>query len=106
MVAARAPQLACRLEELNPGEMRLLTLRGRKILLMRVDGDVYAFQNACPHKAAPLNEGCLHVGRREIICPWHRYRFDLTTGASVTNPQMIAKRFPVEIRNGEIFVVV
>jgi len=86
--------------------MQLRTVRQRKILLLRVDDDVYAFQNACPHKGGPLDEGCLHVGRREIICPWHRFRFSLATGASVTNPNLVAPTFPVEIRDGAIYVSV
>jgi nitrite reductase/ring-hydroxylating ferredoxin subunit len=106
MVNDRAAEFACKLEDLPPGEMRLMTVRQRKILMMRVDDDVYAFQNACPHKAAPLDEGCLHTGRREIICPWHRYRFDLKTGASITNPAMVAKHYPVEIRDGAVYVAV
>ena|ERR1700761_2388891 len=106
MVTAREPEFVCKLDELPPGEMRLMSVRRRKVLMMRVDDDVYAFQNACPHKAAPFDEGCLHVKRREIICPWHRYRFDLNTGASITNPQMVALHFPVEVRDGSIYVTV
>jgi len=97
---------ACLLDELPAGAMRLVTVRQRKIVLMRVDDDVYAFQNACPHKAGPLNEGTLHTGRCEIICPWHRFRFDLKSGASVTNPALVAKTFPVSVRDGQIFVTV
>jgi nitrite reductase/ring-hydroxylating ferredoxin subunit len=104
MVDARAPELACRLDDLPAGTMRLLTVRRRKVLLLRVDADVYAFQNACPHKGGPLDEGHLHPGRREIICPWHRFRFALATGASITNPALIAPTYPVEIRDGAIYV--
>ena len=106
MVNARPAEFACNLEELPAGEMRLMSVRRRKVLMMRVDDDVYAFQNACPHKAAPLDEGHLHTGRREIICPWHRYRFELGTGTSVTNPAMACRTYPVEIRDGAIYVTV
>jgi nitrite reductase/ring-hydroxylating ferredoxin subunit len=106
VVNERAAEFACTLDELPAGEMRLMEVRRRKVLLMRVDDDVYAFQNACPHKAAPLHEGWFHTGRREIICPWHRYRFELGSGASVTNPKMVCRTFPVEIRDGGIYVTV
>jgi nitrite reductase/ring-hydroxylating ferredoxin subunit len=101
-----APEAVCRLEDLPKGTLRLETVRRRKIALMRVDDDVYAFSSACPHKGAPLEEGCLHEGRREIICPWHRFRFDLTTGKSVTNPDLVALTFPVTIEDGMIYVSV
>lgn len=32
----------------------------------------------CPHWGGPLGEASLEAN--EIICPWHGYRFDLTTG--------------------------
>jgi nitrite reductase/ring-hydroxylating ferredoxin subunit len=106
VVNARPAEFACNLEELPAGEKRMVTVRQRKVLLMRVEDDVYAFMNACPHKAAPLDEGHLHTGRREIICPWHRYRFELGSGASVTNPAMVCRTYPVEIRDGAIYVTV
>lgn len=106
MVNERPPEFACKLDDLAPGEKRLMTIRQRKVLVMRVGDDVYAFQNACPHKAAPLDEGLLHVGRREIICPWHRYRFDLASGASITNPAMVCTHYPVDVRDGSVYVTV
>lgn len=106
MSAQEREEPACRLDELPADEMRLVTVRQRKIVLMRVDDDVYAFQNACPHKSGPLNEGTLHTGRSEIICPWHRFRFDLKSGASVTNPALVARTYPVSVRDGQIFVTV
>jgi nitrite reductase/ring-hydroxylating ferredoxin subunit len=99
-----ALEAVCRLDELPAGTLRLETVRRRKIALMRVDDDVYAFNSACPHKGAPLEEGCLHAGRRELICPWHRFRFDVTTGASVTNPELKATTFPVTIADGTIYI--
>ena len=102
----RPAEPAGRLEDLPPGEMQLVTVRQRKIVLMRVGDSVYALQSACPHKGAPLEEGFLHSGRCEVICPWHRFRFELGTGASVTNPSLVAKTFPVEIRDGTIYVTV
>jgi nitrite reductase/ring-hydroxylating ferredoxin subunit len=106
VVNERPPEYACKRDDLAPGEKRLMTIRQRKVLLMRVGDDFYAFQNACPHKAAPLDEGQLHTGRREIICPWHRYRFELETGASVTNQAMVCRHFPVEVRDGAVYVTV
>lgn len=102
----RAAEFVCSRDDIEPGEKRLMTVRQRKVLLMRVGDDFYAVQNACPHKAGPLDEGTLHAIRREIICPWHRYRFELDSGASVTNRELVCRTFPVEVRGDAIYVVV
>ena len=38
------------------------------------------------------------------ICPLHFFRFDVRTGASVTNPELIAPTFPVTISEGDVYV--
>ena len=79
-------------------------VKSRKIALVRVGDDVFALQDACPHKAGPLSEGTVSVSRSELICPWHRFRFDLRTGVSATNPELAVPSFPGELRDGDVFV--
>ena len=62
------------------------------------------FAAACPHKAGPLWEGQVSVKRCEIVCPWHRFRFDLRSGKSVTYDKLVARTYPVAIRNGQVFL--
>jgi len=52
-----------------------------KLLLTRVDGEVYAFANRCPHLGLPLEKGRLQQG--VITCPWHNSSFDVRTGENV-----------------------
>jgi len=89
---------------LAEGATLLVTVRQRKVALVRIGDDVFALQDACPHKGGPLCEGTVSVQRGELICPWHRFRFDLRSGASVTNPQLVAKTFPVEVRENAVFI--
>jgi phenylpropionate dioxygenase-like ring-hydroxylating dioxygenase large terminal subunit len=39
------------------GEIRLLRLNGRSVGLFRVDGDLHALADRCPHRGAPLCAG-------------------------------------------------
>ena len=50
---------------------------GEVIFLRKGDG-VYAVKNKCPHQGASL-EGC-EISDNKVICPLHRYGFDLKTG--------------------------
>ena len=40
--------------------------------------DVYALNNACPHKAGPLAEGIVHG--TSVTCPLHNWVISLETG--------------------------
>ncbi|MCL4263700.1 MAG: Rieske 2Fe-2S domain-containing protein [Anaerolineae bacterium] len=62
----------------QPGELTAVTINGRKLLLTRYEGHVYAFSAQCPHAAANLGDGWL--SRFKITCPDHEYCFDVRNG--------------------------
>ena len=68
--------------ELADGDLTTAKAGDKEILLAKVDGKVYAIDNACGHLAYPLSAGRLdgHV----VTCPWHFARFDVRTGAVVS----------------------
>ncbi|HSP35362.1 MAG TPA: Rieske 2Fe-2S domain-containing protein, partial [Thermoanaerobaculia bacterium] len=73
------------------------------VLLVRIDGEVYALANTCTHLGGPLNEGPLEGD--SIRCPWHGSRFCLTDGAVLDGPAVYDERvFDVRVRNGQIEV--
>lgn len=51
----------------------------KKIAVVRIGLDFYAFQSFCPHRGASLIEGNINA-LNEIICPLHEYRFDIKSG--------------------------
>ena len=63
------------------------------VAVFRLDGRVYAIDNTCTHEDAPLAEGetkgCL------IVCPYHDWEFDFTTGACATDPSRPIATFKV-----------
>jgi nitrite reductase/ring-hydroxylating ferredoxin subunit len=94
----------CAMADIPDGGSHLVELAGRKIALFRVAGEVFAFAGTCPHKDGPLWEGRVSTERCEIVCPWHRFRFDLRSGKSVTYDKLVARTYPVEVRQGQVFV--
>lgn len=97
-------ETACRLDELADGAAKRLMVAGRALALVRVGERVYACLDSCPHKGGYLSEGWVSTKRNEVICPWHRFRFHLETGASVTNPELVVPTFPVRIEDGSVIV--
>jgi len=60
------------------GEVTTVVVAGRAVCLANT-GTVYgALDNRCPHQGGPLGEGALENGY--VICPWHGYEYDPTTG--------------------------
>jgi nitrite reductase/ring-hydroxylating ferredoxin subunit len=95
---------ACRLDELEDGAARRLMVEGRALALVRLGERVFACLDSCPHKGGYLSEGFVSARRAELICPWHRFRFHLESGASVTNPELVATTFPVRIEDGSVVI--
>ena len=59
------------------------------------DGHFYACSPVCPHEDGPLAEGWLEGNA--VVCPWHGYDFDLTSGACRVTPDFSVKVYPVRV---------
>lgn len=80
------------------GEGREFVVEGKRITIFRPrSGGLYATQAQCPHKQGPLAEGI--VGGTTVICPYHAWKFDVSTGKGLpTNPgEGCLKTYPVRL---------
>jgi nitrite reductase (NADH) small subunit len=84
------------------GEGRVVDAAGKTIALFNVGGTHHAIDNSCPHRGGPLGKGDLDGAI--AICPWHGWRWDVTTGANANNPAVAVSCFPVTVQQDEIFV--
>jgi nitrite reductase/ring-hydroxylating ferredoxin subunit len=88
--------------DVPPGEGRVVDAAGRTLAVFNVDGTFFAIDNACPHRGGPLGEG--DVDGRVVACPWHGWRWDVTTGGSVNNPAVKVACFAVRAERGDLLV--
>ena len=96
----------CSLDELKHAVPKKLRAEGRVLAVVRIGGDVYALDGICPHWKGMLAEGKVSVERREIICPLHKFRFNLLNGACVaSNKRDPVETFAVRIQENEVFLV-
>lgn len=72
------------------------------IVLVYHEGRIYALDNRCPHMGFPLDKGSVADGI--LTCHWHHARFDLCTGGSFDLWADDTPSFPVEVRNGDVYV--
>ena len=96
-------------DDLPEGRVKTVTARTTSICLVHFDGQWSAMDNHCPHQRGPLGEGTIEKGVDDacwIRCPWHGWDFDPMTGKPPGGgvKDHGQKMFPVDIRDGAIFV--
>ncbi|GMV03741.1 MAG: (2Fe-2S)-binding protein [Gemmatimonadota bacterium] len=93
------------LADVGPGTLKAVTARMQPLVLANVDGDVYCLEDRCSHQDYPLSDGELDGG--DVVCVYHGARFDACTGKNKGLPAVRpVKSFPVEVRDGDIYVEV
>lgn len=80
----------------------LVHLDKQAIALFYSNNQVYALDNRCPHMGFPLHGSTCKDGI--VTCPWHYARFDLNSGGTFDSWADDVRSFPVEIRNGDVWV--
>jgi nitrite reductase/ring-hydroxylating ferredoxin subunit len=93
---------AARLDDVRAAGRMSVRVGGRSLALFFHDGRVYAVDNRCPHMGFPLHRGTVQNGI--LTCHWHHARFDLESGGTFDQFADEARIFPVEIRDGEVWV--
>jgi 3-phenylpropionate/trans-cinnamate dioxygenase ferredoxin subunit len=93
----------CQLNELAPGERRLIEWDDVEIGVFKCAGSVYAIEDRCSHDDGPLAEGGFDEQTCTVECPRHGSRFDLKTGKPLTLPAYVpVETFPVIIERNMI----
>ena len=100
------PELTiCKINELPPGDMRLITAEdGRKIGVFHCgDGALRAIEDRCSHDDGPLAEGEFNSESCTVECPRHGSLFDLRTGRPKSLPAYApVDTFSVRVEDDEV----
>ena len=69
----------CSYSELKEGRGYRFFVNDKDIAVFKVEGEIYALSNVCPHQhAAIIYDGFIEEG--SVVCPAHGWSFDLATG--------------------------
>ena len=93
---------AIKADDLAPNTSQCVKLGEVQIGLFRTPEGIFAVDNICPHRGAPLHDGFVKDGK--VTCPWHQWDFQLSDGVCITVPPVRIASFPVEVRNGTIWI--
>lgn len=94
----------CTLDELRDQKIISKQIKGKRISVAEVEGQVFAFEDGCPHQGESLAKGRLQGFF--ITCPAHNWKFDLRTGDSPVIPDEFIYTFKTKTAEDGIFVVV
>ncbi|MDX3893434.1 Rieske (2Fe-2S) protein [Pusillimonas sp.] len=101
-------QLVCAEQDVpRDGAVATYLIGGRQIAVARkstTDDTIVAFDSQCPHMDAPFRFGRVVDG--EVICPWHFFRFDTTTGETscCDKSSMKLKTYQVQVLDGKVYI--
>jgi nitrite reductase/ring-hydroxylating ferredoxin subunit len=85
--------------------MKLLHVRGRRIVLARTAEGYAAVDDRCTHRGGSLADGVLACG--VVTCPWHGSQFDVHTGEVKAGPaEQPIRTYRVEEADGQVRLVI
>ena len=90
--------------DLAPGSCMEAVVGGRAVALFNVGGSFYAIGNSCIHRGGPLGQGMLEG--QTVMCPWHAWTYDVTTGISTVNDSLKVAKYDVKVEDGQVYVKV
>lgn len=91
--------------ELLPGGTRVVAAGDVELVVCNVEGELYAFENRCPHQ--DFGRGDARLRGHLIECSLHGGRFDVRDGCPARAPTRASlTTYPVYVEGGRIEVEV
>ena len=81
----------------------VVAIKEKKICIGKHNNELFAFAYGCPHAGGILAEGYIDA-LGNIVCPIHRYKFNLQNGRNTSGEGYHLKHWPVEKRADGIYV--
>ena len=72
------------IDELKVNQMKLIHVRGKRIVVCRTEKGYAAFDDHCSHRGGSLAGGTMICGT--VQCPWHGSQFDVLSGIVMAGP--------------------
>lgn len=90
-------------DELKVGQMKLLNVNNRRIVIGRTEDGLTAFEDRCSHRGGSLADGVSICGT--VQCPWHGSQFDMKAGILKAGPAKENIRiYPLEQSGSEVIL--
>jgi len=81
----------------------IIVVTGKKICIAKFRNDAFAFAYKCPHASGILADGYIDA-TGNIVCPVHRYKYNLENGRNTSGEGYYLKHWPVEQREDGVYI--
>ncbi|HET9434967.1 MAG TPA: Rieske 2Fe-2S domain-containing protein [Chitinophagaceae bacterium] len=89
--------------EFASNNIAVVDLDGKNICLGKSNDAVFAFAYKCPHAGGVLAEGFIDA-LGNVVCPLHRYKYNIANGRNVSGEGYYLKHWPVQVKEDGVFV--
>lgn len=90
------------ISSLSIADVQSITVKGKRVVLVRDKGEFYAFNSKCPHAGADLSTGWCKEGY--LVCPVHRYSYNLKNGRGATGQGDYLPYYPVRVVGDQVLI--
>lgn len=95
----------CGSDEVLPGEKLAVFVDDLALLIVNLDGELYALEDKCTHDDFELSQGELDAATGSIECVLHGAKFDVRDGSALCAPAYEpVRKFPARRRDGYVEV--
>jgi nitrite reductase/ring-hydroxylating ferredoxin subunit len=114
-----------RVDEFADRARKVVAHDDSEIGVFHLDGAFYAWYNECAHRGGPVCQGKLFgkvieplgedktvstldyaQGVVHLVCPWHGYEYDLKTGINAGDRTLRLRKAEVEVKGGDVYILV
>jgi 3-phenylpropionate/trans-cinnamate dioxygenase ferredoxin subunit len=110
---------ACFVDELRTNEPIVVGVDGKEVLIVRVDDEIFALRNICPHESASFLNGHVRPRLRSatpgeaieadasdplLFCPWHTWSFSLRDGRCPQDPSLRVLSYETVVEDGRVLI--
>lgn len=84
------------------GVIKTADVNGKQICIINNEGNFIATQSQCPHAGGHFSGGWCRSGH--LVCPIHRYEYNLTTGRGAEGQGDYIDIYPTDLREDGLYV--
>jgi nitrite reductase/ring-hydroxylating ferredoxin subunit len=98
-------KIAAHIDDLDfaANNIAIAEVNSRKICIGRSGNRVFAFAYKCPHAGGILADGYIDpLGN--VVCPVHRYKYDMKNGRNVSGEGYYLKNWPVQLNDDGVYI--
>jgi len=90
--------------QVPPESVIEVMVAGEPYAICNSGGSLSALSGVCIHRGGPLGQGQIHEGH--VVCPYHLWEFDCTTGEYDYDPSRRVPTFEIKVEDGDILLQV